>query len=168
MKLESKIDKYYRKINDIGVSINKKHKKTVLEKDNINKIITVKDENNKNLLKFSYVYIGSYDIDKELWMWSYNNFSLDDSLKNFKNSLFSLANEIKSNVNNYDDASYVEKVYNYLMNEIYCIKHNNILDVMKLSIYSLQGNGVISEFSGSSGVNKLDFYVVMNIVLNNV
>ena len=168
MKLESKINKYYKKINDIGVVLNEKYETTTINKDLSNRIITVQDGKGKNLLKFNYFYVGSYDVDKELWMWSYNNFSLDDKSTDFRNVIKRFSSEIKSEAVKYEDIKYVERIYNYLSNEINCVEHKHILDIIKVCVYALNGRGIVPDFNNTSGVNKLDFYVVMDIMLNNV
>ena len=93
---------------------------------------------------------------------------MDDKSTNFKHAIEKLSLKIKSEVNEYDDTKYVERIYNYLVNEINCVEHKHILDIMKVCIYALNGNGVVPDFTNASGVNKLDFYVVVDIMLNNV
>lgn len=168
MKLESKIDEYYKKINDIGTILGKKYKKTAMDKDKVNRTISVINEDSKILLKFTYHYVGSYDIDKELWLWSRNNFSLDNKEKEYVKLIEEFTNNLLIDITKYSDDGFVEKAYNCLKNDVSVISHKNIFGLMKLILYILKGNGVISDYDNTTGINRLDFYVVKDIILNNV
>ena len=58
MKLESKINKYYKKINDIGVSLNEKYEKTSMTKDLSNRTITIETTKEKIYLNLVTFMLG--------------------------------------------------------------------------------------------------------------
>ena len=88
ISLEKEINDNYKSINDIGFVINKKYKKTQIDKNTENRTLIVYNGETKNkLLQFHYTFIGSYDTDKSIWCWSHNNFTLDSKERLFKNKI---------------------------------------------------------------------------------
>lgn len=169
ISFENEVNDNYKSINDIGLIINNKYKKIQIDKDIENRTITIYDIETKNkLLRFNYIFIGSYDVDKNIWMWSYNNFTLDNKERLFKNKIDKTIKDINNNINRYSDFKYVERLYNYLSNDVYCVENKFILDIVKIALYSMGGKGVITDFTNQSGINKLDFYVIRDIIINNI
>jgi hypothetical protein len=169
INFENDVNNNYKRINDLGTVINNKYKKIHVAKNIDNKtLIVYNTENNVKLLEFHYIFIGSYDIDKSIWMWSYNNFTLDNKGRLFKNKLDETMKNLLDNIDRYSDFTYVEKIYNYLSNDMCCVENKYILDIVKISLYSIGGKGVITEFLNISDVNKLDFYIIKDILVNNI
>jgi len=169
INFENDVNSNYKRINDLGNIIISKYKKLQITKNIDNRtIIVYNTETSNKLLEFHYIFIGSYDIDKSIWMWSYNNFTLDDKGRSFKNKIDKTIKDIVSNVDKYSDFTYVEKIYNYLSNDIFSIENKHILDIVKISLYSLGGKGVITDFVNMSNINKLDFYIIKDVIVNNI
>ena len=130
VNLKNDINTYYKKINDVGSIILKKYKNIYLvENQNDNTISIINSDNNEIVLTCTYWYVGSYDINRELWLWSYNNFSLNNKSIQFKQYIDDFIIDIKNNIKNYNksDYEYIETIYNYLNNEILYIQYKYIL-----------------------------------------
>jgi hypothetical protein len=169
--LKSDVNEYYKSINDIGSILLKKYKDVkVVENQNDDTISIINNENDEILLTCTYWYIGAYDIDRELWLWSYNNFALNTNSTKFKKYIDDFILEIKKNIKKYDkiEHEYIETVYNYLNNEIIYIQYKYILDLLKVMIYLLKCNGIMPYFNPVNGINKMDFYIIRDITLNNI
>jgi len=171
VNLKNDINTYYKKINDVGSIILKKYKNIYLvENQNDNTISIINSDNNEIVLTCTYWYVGSYDINRELWLWSYNNFSLNNKSIQFKQYIDDFIIDIKNNIKNYNksDYEYIETIYNYLNNEILYIQYKYILNLLKVIMYILKCNGIIPNFNSINGLDKMDFYIIKNITLNNV
>ena len=169
MNLKEKIDNYYIKSNDIGEILKKKYQKYNIEKDIINNQIIISN-NKKIILKFTYYFVGSYDINNSLWIWTINNFLLDNKNKSFTKNLIDFKQNLKNNFNMYKNTptDVFEKYIYYLSNDICYIKSSNILDIMKLNMYILKGIGTFNEVITDNAINKVNLYVIKNINLNNL
>lgn len=166
---ENDVNNNYKHINDLGNIINSKYKKLKISKNIDNRTIIIHNaETNIKLLEFHYIFIGSYDVDKSIWIWSYNNFTLDTKGRSFKTTIDKTIKDIMNNVDKYSDFAYVEKIYNYLSNNMFYVENKHILDIVKISLYSLGGKGVITDFVDMPNINKLDFYVIKDVVVNNI
>ena len=99
-----------------------------------------------------------------------NNFSLNNKSIQFKQYIDDFIIDIKNNIKNYNksDYEYIETIYNYLNNEILYIQYKYILNLLKVIMYILKCNGIIPNFNSINGLDKMDFYIIKNITLNNV
>ena len=170
MDLKHEIDNYFKNKDNIEkLLFTKYEKKMIIDKDIINNQIII-SANKKIILKFTYYFIGSFDLNKSIWIWTYNNFLLDNSNKSFTNKIINFKEEIKNNYPKYKKTKndIYEKYLYYLSNEICYIEKSNILDIMKLSMYILNGIGTFREYDIDNSINKINFYIIKNINLNNL
>jgi hypothetical protein len=169
MKLQDVINKHYDSINDIGAKLMKRYKKVSLSKNIKDSTISITNNNdNKELLRFRYTCVGSYDPTNELWIWNYNNFSMDKKSKSYGETIMKMKEDIGKNIDKYEDIKYVEKVYNYLANEVCVINNKAIFDLVRVVLYCLKGKGVIIDSVNVDGLDKMDLYVVNSVVVNNI
>ena len=170
MNLKEKIDTFYQESNDIGDILKKKHKNYNIEKDIVNNQIIITNNKNKVILKFYYYFVGSYDIDHSLWIWTINNFLLDKKHKSYVKDLMNFKENFKNNFDKYKKTptEYFEKYLYYLSNDVCYIKSSNILDIMKLNMYILKGVGTFSEITTDNNINKINLYIIRSINLNNI
>lgn len=169
MNLEKIIGASYNKIDDIGSKIVKYYPQYAIAKDHKNNTINIINEKDKSLLiKSDYIFVGSYDPNSKIWLWSHTNFTLSGRSKEYKKIINKFDKKLTDDIIKYDDTKYVEKIHNYLSNDMFHINHTNIFDLVRTIIHILGGNGVITDENTMSGMNKIDFYVIQNIIVNNI
>ena len=167
MSLEKKINDSYNKLDDIGSKINEYYPTNRITKNNKDGTLIVSQDGDL-VLNCKYTYVGSYDVRSKIWMWSYNNFSLLGSDKSFKEKLLKFKKDLLKDMNDYKDIKYVEKIYNYLSNEVFLLSHKSVHDLVKLCLHVLGGNGMMGHENSQSGLYKIDFYIIRDILVNNV
>ena len=160
MNLKNLIIKYYEKSGDLGLEIKKyKNIKTEII-ENVVKIINFK--NNKDIINFSFYPIGSYDIEKNIWIWNFNNFSYD------KNKIWiNKIKEFNKKITNYDDFLFIEEINYYLSNDIFFIENEKIFDLVRLVNYILEGIGTFTIDKNQNNIKKIDFLIIKDINLDN-
>lgn len=174
MKLESIIDESHTKKDDIGLYIRNLYKDINIEitSEGSLQVIVIDPSSKKKesslLLEFDGPFIGSYDPERELWLWNFNNYVLSKKEKKFMEKVDDFKDELLKNVNKYKDKKYVEMVYNYLSNEIVAIKSDNLFIMVKIFSHIFKGNGIITRTTTQSGIEKIDFFVIEHILVDNV
>lgn len=167
MELKNEIYKYYDKNGDIGNFIMSNYKNVSVSKKQQEHVMTILGDS-KRIVECTYTYIGSYDKLLQLWMWSYNNFTLNDKQKKYKDKLDKFKEKLERDVGKYKDIIFLHDVYNNISNDVFMIKPDNLLDLVKTCIYVLGGKGVMFVASTVDGVNKIDAYLMNEIIYFNV
>ena len=160
MNLKDLITKYNKKIGDLGLEI-KKYKNTKIEiNNNILKLINIKD--NKDIINCNYYPIGSYDIEREIWNWNFNNFSYDKSNKWIK-----IIKDFKEKLIDFNDFEFIEEANYYLSKDLFIIENHKIYDLVRLVNFILKGLGTYTIEKNINNIKKLDFFIIKDIILDN-
>lgn len=120
---------------------------------------------NKRLLYGHYEILGIYDIKNSLFEWAWD-FQLDKKKKLITKSIKSFGEKLLVDLskNKYEDVDFLEKIIYYTSRPIIFIDSKNIPDLIEVSNYVMNGNGVLSSYSDNTNERKRIFYVITDII----
>jgi hypothetical protein len=117
---------------------------------------------NKRILYGHYDILGIYDVKNFLFEWAWN-FQINKNTPTKKIYKFSetLLNNLSNN--KYEDIDYLERIIYYVKNPIFFIDKKNINDLIKVSNYALNGNGILSTYDDENEKKRI-FYIITDII----
>ena len=168
MDLVKIINKYHKDTGDICLKIIKKYNNVSVYNDTQKDLVRIySNEIEQPLIVFKHIYAGTYDLDKKIWYWGFNNISLSKEYLKIKEELQDYIKKFVSDTNQHN-VKYIEKYHNYITNDMLNLQISEIFDIMRFLVFFFKGKGYIGTTTKKYGCNKSDYYIVHKILVNNI
>lgn len=140
----------------------------IVDGSNVDNIIDIYGSNKKKILTIKYEVLGTYDGTFGIFSWACDHVILNKEVcllsKNVKKYSKTLKKAIVSE-NNHDhnqtNSNYMEKIYYYLSNSMFFLDPQNLVDIIKISIFVTESKGIVQEIAQ----NKITtLYFVRDII----
>lgn len=161
----SKMNKYFDKkkieYDNLFQSDNKNSRNKLnffFGKDKNNDYIVEIRKDNNLILKGHYEVIGIYNIQNSVWYWGWNLGSfIDRKLTKFSKKVKKFSNYIKDNQNKFNPQQ-ADELYYKTRNGNFYTSSNNLLQLIKLSLYLSKGEWFLSICKGNHiSTNFIDY-----------
>jgi hypothetical protein len=150
---EKEIRKYIQK--------NGKYKYKFYYLDNIHYVDVF--ENNTQILKAEYEVLGLYNIVISTWLWSWANSYIEKPLAKSSLAINVFYNELDSDQNKYDQEE-LEKINYYVNNPSFYIKSENIVNLIKLSLYGSDAKWILGIKDDENNPSRIEYIIVKKII----
>tara|TARA_B100002019_G_C21132976_1_gene529220 strand:+ start:36 stop:590 length:555 start_codon:yes stop_codon:yes gene_type:complete len=169
------INKYYKekkeKINKIfDLKQQLKYNFTYNRDKNIH-IVEIYNKNNKLIFQSNYDIVGLYNIVRSVWYWGYNISMVDQQLIKKSRNILNISKDIIKNYSKYNSKD-IDIYHYYSNNGNFMIKSSNIPNIIKLGLYSMEGEWVLPIRKGldelDSNINDRTFDTIEYISIYNI